>query len=214
MDLQGSQNLPQKFAAHFYLTVNVSYQINAHHPTKAVQVIKGEQVIFDETGKLHTRLKIDNTFSFKHFCPPMSYIPFQRRAYKFNEKRIWRTLHSVRHGFLPVTEQILGLRQLPLCFPYDLASHIPRPWQFISILTCRNTIPSGHIVGLNTFCDNLVTVKYVCLQKSCTPFKTFSFLKCCIFKNKFSHFSVLLSVMAADCVMSIKNMLTLWLLPE
>lgn len=88
MDLQGSQNLPQKFAAHFYLTVNVSYQINAHHPTKAVQVIKGEQVIFDETGKLHTRLKIDNTFSFKHFCPPMSYIPFQRRAYKFNEKRI------------------------------------------------------------------------------------------------------------------------------
>lgn len=69
MDLQGSQNLPQKFAAHFYLTVNVSYQINAHHPTKAVQVIKGEQVIFDETGKLHTRLKIDNTFFLNIFVP-------------------------------------------------------------------------------------------------------------------------------------------------
>ena len=112
-------------------------------------------------------LKKDKQHDNNVFFLLVSYIAFQVRASCLMKKQY---IYGTFHSFLPLSR--LPLRHLPLCFLYDLASHIPR--HFISILTCRNTIPSVDNVGLSTFCDTLVILKSLCLQKKLSTFSKLS----------------------------------------
>lgn len=134
--------------------------------------------------------------------PPVSYIPFQGRVCRFNEKKYLR--NWVRHTFLPVAQLIPAPGSCLCNLPMIPPAMSPEPWHFIAILTHRNTTASGdeHF---------LVTLWYLQSISASTGavHLSFSSLRCCTFGKSYCHFSVL-SAEAAVSLISWNNKQAIW----